>query len=129
MIYYSILYFPFLYIVGQSPLLIPLQNEGRAITVKYAVKNHIVAFIGESVRTFLSLFLGFAGAQTVSQPVAGASITAGPNAEKLLYISLVFEFSLAINAWIFFRVSSGLFNTAVTWALYLVRVVPLLNYA
>ena len=30
-----------------------------------------------------------------------------------MYISLSFGFSLMVNAWIFFRVSGGLFNPAV----------------
>jgi aquaporin related protein len=30
-----------------------------------------------------------------------------------LYISLSFGFSLMVNAWIFFRISGGLFNPAV----------------
>lgn len=42
----------------------------------------------------------------------------------MLYISLAFAFSLAVNAWIFFRVSGGLFNPAVTLALCLVGAVP-----
>jgi aquaporin related protein len=31
-----------------------------------------------------------------------------------MYIALVFGFSLAVNAWVFFRVSGGLFNPAVS---------------
>lgn len=38
----------------------------------------------------------------------------------LLYIALSFGFSLAVNVWIFFRVSGGLFNPAVTFAFWLV---------
>ena len=37
-----------------------------------------------------------------------------------LYISLSFGFSLAVNAWIFFRVSGGLFNPAVSLGMVLV---------
>ena len=35
------------------------------------------------------------------------------NPSELLYISLSFGFSLAVNAWVFFRISGGLFNPAV----------------
>ena len=35
------------------------------------------------------------------------------NPAELLYISLSFGFSLAVNAWVFFRISGGLFNPAV----------------
>ena len=38
------------------------------------------------------------------------------NPSELLYISLSFGFSLAVNAWVFFRISGGLFNPAVRHA-------------
>jgi aquaporin related protein len=33
---------------------------------------------------------------------------------SLLYISLAFGFSLAVTVWVFFRISGGLFNPAVS---------------
>ena len=42
------------------------------------------------------------------------------NTSNLLYIALAFGFSLAVNAWIFFRVSGGLFNPAVSLGMVLV---------
>ncbi|KAK3174368.1 hypothetical protein OEA41_001612 [Lepraria neglecta] len=36
------------------------------------------------------------------------------NPAELLYISLAFGFSLAVNAWVFFPISGGLFNPAVS---------------
>lgn len=39
----------------------------------------------------------------------------------LLYIALVFSFSLMVNVWVFFRISGGLFNPAVTFAMLLCR--------
>ena len=38
----------------------------------------------------------------------------GFSPEVLLYISLVFGFSLMVNVWVFFRISGGLFNPAVS---------------
>jgi hypothetical protein len=32
----------------------------------------------------------------------------------LLYVSLSFGFSLAVNCWVFYRISGGLFNPAVS---------------
>jgi len=87
------------------------------------IRDHIVAFIGEFVGTFLFLFFGFAEIQTASQ-----NAVTGADPSKLLYISMGFGLSLAINVWIFFRVSGGLFNPAVSLALWLVGVVPLLRY-
>lgn len=41
----------------------------------------------------------------------------GPNPQTILYISLSFAVSLAITVWVFFRVSGGQFNPAVTLGL------------
>lgn len=42
------------------------------------------------------------------------TLQADPSSLPVLYIALSFGFSLAVNAWIFFRVSGGLFNPAVS---------------
>ena len=44
----------------------------------------------------------------------------GPNPQTILYISLSFAVSLAITCWVFFRVSGGQFNPAVTLGLCLI---------
>jgi len=49
--------------------------------------------------------------------------TTGFNVSVLLYISVIFSFSLIVNVWVFFRISGGLFNPAVTLAMVLVRVI------
>ncbi|KAH7399901.1 aquaporin-like protein [Cadophora sp. MPI-SDFR-AT-0126] len=90
-------------------------------------KNHTVAFMGEFVGTFMFLFFAFAGTQvanigvgdSTNQSTTGSAT--GFNPATLLYISLSFGFSLMVNAWIFFRISGGLFNPAVTLALALLR--------
>lgn len=46
------------------------------------------------------------------------SLTQAPNTSVLLYISLIFGFSLMVNVWVFFRVSGGLFNPAVGYTHY-----------
>ena len=66
----------------------------------------------------LGRFFAFAGTQVANTPATlsgsqSTDIPTGPNPAQLLYISLSFGFSLAVNAWIFFRVSGGLFNPAV----------------
>ena len=65
------------------------------------------------------LFFAFAGTQvanigsgeTAENSTTGS--TTGFNSATLLYISLCFGFSLMVNAWVFFRISGGLFNPAV----------------
>lgn len=82
-------------------------------------RNHFVAASGEFTGTVLFLFFAFAGTQVAnigSKPVEGDKISpVGTPADTsaLLYISLCFGFSLAVNAWVFFRISGGLFNPAV----------------
>ncbi|OQN99921.1 hypothetical protein B0A48_14126 [Cryoendolithus antarcticus] len=86
------------------------------------IRNNFVAFSGEFVGTFLFLFFAFSGTQVANAAQGNGAATSGglgsisqaPNTGTLGYISLVFGFSLAVNAWVFFRVSGGLFNPAVT---------------
>lgn len=92
-----------------------------------------VAFISEFVGTTMFLFFAFAGTQVAN---VGASTTGATafNPTVYLYIAVCFGFSLMVNAWVccsyhkfssvlttlttqlqvFFRVSGGLFNPAVT---------------
>lgn len=76
------------------------------------LRNHIIAMIGEFVGTFLFLFFAFSATQVANAAASGAqtddgSLTQTPDASTLLYISLAFGFSLAVNAWVFFRISGG----------------------
>jgi aquaporin related protein len=77
-----------------------------------APRNHLVAMIGEFVGTFLFLFFAFAATQVANMSTLGAT---GVSTSVALYVSLAFGFSLAVNAWVFFRISGGLFNPAVSW--------------
>lgn len=80
------------------------------------VRGHVVAVIGEFVGTLLFLFFAFAGTQVAnvsSNTNTGTTViteTAQKTPQQLLYISLAFGFSLAVNAWTFFRISGGLFS-------------------
>lgn len=84
------------------------------------IRNHFIAMMGEFCGTFLFLFFAFAATQVANQSSSGAnssgdgSLSQTPNASALMYISLAFGFSLAVNAWVFFRISGGLFNPAVS---------------
>ena len=78
-----------------------------------AARNHFIAMCGEFTGTFLFLFFAFAGTQAANTKAPGGPTGAVPDTSQLLYISLCFGFSLAVNAWVFFRISGGLFNPAV----------------
>lgn len=91
------------------------ENQGAHMRLPFVqrlndtVRNHFVAFCGEFLGTFFFLFIGLSGAQVA------LSIT-GPDDEisRVMYISMSFGFSLAVNVWVMFRVSGGLFNPAVS---------------
>jgi aquaporin related protein len=79
-----------------------------------AVKNHFVAMSGEFAGTFLFLLFAFGGTNAVNTaPKQGQPENLAADPAKLLFISLCFGMSLAVNAWVFFRISGGLFNPAV----------------
>ena len=89
-------------------------------------RGHTVAVIGELVGTISFLFFAFAGTQVAnisSNTNTGDTVITTvqqKNPSQLLYISLSFGFSLAANAWVFFRISGGLFNPAVTVGMVLI---------
>ncbi|CAD6593082.1 MAG: hypothetical protein ASARMPREDX12_006692 [Alectoria sarmentosa] len=90
-------------------------------------RSHFVAMCGEFIGTFLFLFFAFSGTQvanTQTRPQTSTTIAQASNPAQLLYISLCFGFSLAVNAWVFFRISGGLFNPAVTLGMCLVGALP-----
>lgn len=97
------------------------------------VKNHFVAFLGELVGTTMFLVFAFAGTEVanIRSQASDSNTTTGEatgfNVATLLYISLSFGFSLMVNVWIFFRISGGLFNPAVTVAMVLVRAISIVR--
>lgn len=89
-----------------------------------------VAMVGEFIGTTMFLFFAFAGTQIANlndnnpQPASsGSSTTSSVNTSNLMFIALSFGFSLMVNVWVFFRISGGLFNPAISLALALVRVI------
>lgn len=82
---------------------------------------------GEFVGTVLFLYFALSGAQVANSIKSSAGLTVeetGANPQQLQYIALSFGFSLAVNAWVFFRISGGLFNPAVTIGMCLIGALP-----
>lgn len=84
------------------------------------------------------LFFAFAGTQVANIGSSASSATpatsgstsggvTGFNVSVYLYISVIFGFSLMVNVWIFFRISGGLFNPAVTLGMVMVGAVPIVR--
>jgi aquaporin related protein len=86
----------------------------------------LISFIGEFLGTTFFLFFALAGCQvaythlspsTVVLPGSPARSTMTISAASLLYAALAVGFSMIVNAWIFFRISSALFNPAITFGM------------
>ncbi|KIW15814.1 hypothetical protein PV08_05864 [Exophiala spinifera] len=88
-----------------------------------AHRNHMTAFISELAGTFLFLFFSFAIAQVANTPPPTGE-AARPNLLTIFFIALGFGCSVAINVWLFYRVSGGMFNPAVAFTLVLIGAVP-----
>nr|POE93374.1 aquaporin-1 [Quercus suber] len=115
-----------------------LENDDSAMRLPLlkrlpdSVRNHFVAMCGEYVGTVLFLFFALGGTQVANNipTSSGQSIAqVGSNPQQLQYIALCFGFSLAVNAWVFFRISGGLFNPAVTFGMCLIGALPWLRGA
>ncbi|PWN86948.1 aquaporin-like protein [Acaromyces ingoldii] len=84
-------------------------------------KQDLIAALGEFVGTTLFLLLAFGGAKTAqvtrtTSQLEGLSTSLGN--QTILFIAVSFGLSLLVNAWVFYRVTGGLFNPAVTLALF-----------
>ncbi|KKZ63546.1 aquaporin rerated protein, other eukaryote, partial [[Emmonsia] crescens] len=80
-------------------------------------RNNLIATVGEFVGTFLFLFYPFASGIIANDVVTPAGRPKDPTV--LLYTSLGFGVSLAVNVWVFYRVTGGMLNPVVTLALLL----------
>ncbi|CAO1629742.1 unnamed protein product [Parajaminaea phylloscopi] len=108
------------------PVLRP-NRHGNGVTRSYraiieqriAIKNKLVLFLCEFVGTTMFLFFSFGIATQASDKmdVDTANGDNSPDTNALLFSSLGFGFSLAVNAWVWFRVTGSLFNPALTLGL------------
>lgn len=116
--------------VDDTPLIIreqaglePYDLEPNGPTVHFfarmkdTVRGHIVAMISEFLGTFMFLFFSYAAAQIGNEKEDSLPLFNAPAGLSLLqisYIASVFGLSLGVNVWIFYRVSGGMFNPAVS---------------
>jgi aquaporin related protein len=85
--------------------------------------NASIAILSEFLGTTFFLFFALAGTQVAYTHLSPSTvITSGYSSmtissASLLYAALSVGFSMMVNAWIFFRISSGLFNPAITFGM------------
>jgi aquaporin related protein len=85
--------------------------------IKQDFSGALLEFIG----TFFFLTLAFGGVQATTS--AGGVGQPAPNALNVFIASVNFGFSLLVSAWLFYRVTGGLFNPNVSLALFLTGII------
>lgn len=100
------------------------QRTGVFATLNDDLHAALLEFAGTT--TFLALAFGAVQASAAEAGSAGAGVSTG--VDRIMYISLAFGFSLLVSAWMFFRVTGGLFNPNVSTALVLTGVIGPVRY-
>lgn len=92
-------------------------RTGTILGLPDSLRNHIVAALAELAGTFMFLFFALSIVQVAKTPAPDPG--ALPDTSNLLYMALGFGCSVAVNVWVFYRVSGGMFNPAVrrVWTL------------
>ena len=87
-------------------------HSGSSVdTTSDSARNVFTACLAEFVGTFMFLFFAFAATQIANS--AGSLSFPNPDLVALVFESLAFGVSLAVNLWLFYRISGGMFNPAV----------------
>lgn len=83
-------------------------------------KNDLFASLLEFIGTTFFLLFAFGGAQATSAQIAASPASADNKVIQVFSISASFGLSLLVSAWIWFRVTGGLFNPDVAMCLFFV---------
>ncbi|KAK9896930.1 aquaporin-like protein [Cystobasidium minutum MCA 4210] len=85
-------------------------------------KQDMIACLGEFVGTTMFIFLGLGCIKTAQDSQTSSQLQTATTLsnQALIFIAVGMGFSLLITAWVFYRITGGLFNPAVTLALWLI---------
>ncbi|KAG5643281.1 hypothetical protein DXG03_001248 [Asterophora parasitica] len=86
------------------------------------LSEDLMAALLEFIGTAVFMLLGLGGIQAATAENLSSERLAS-NVQQVLYISTCMGFSLLVSAWLFFRITGGLFNPNVSLALLLVGVI------
>ncbi|KAK5110359.1 hypothetical protein LTR62_006067 [Meristemomyces frigidus] len=88
------------------------------------IKTHTMAAVGEVVGTAMFLFIAEGAAKTanLARTATQTQTNAPLDSQTIMMIATAFGLSLLVTAWMFYRITGGLFNPAITVALWLTGV-------
>ncbi len=93
-------------------------KDGRDRPLFSQYKSLTTVIVGEFCGTFMFLLLSFIGTQAALDNNSPDQPDAVLSPSSLLFIACSFGTALAVNVWIFFRVTGGMFNPAVSTTLF-----------
>jgi hypothetical protein len=105
---------------SSPPLEKSTELSRRSVHWQISLRRHLGATLGEFLGTTSFLFMAFGGVAAVSSSSLDPTVAAnsmsliGFNVPRLIYMSFAFGLSYMVNVWVFFHVSEGLFNPAVS---------------
>ncbi|ODV60407.1 aquaporin [Ascoidea rubescens DSM 1968] len=105
-------------------------NNEKIFGLSNSLRNYLVVIIGEFCGTFIFLWTAFMIAQIANHDIILNSmldVERGSSPAQLIMISFGFGFGVMVSVFLFFRVSGGNFNPAVTVTLMLAGAVPLVR--
>jgi aquaporin related protein len=91
------------------------------------ISEDLMAACLEFIGTTFFLLFGLGGIQAATAENLTSERHAS-NIQQVLYISTCMGFSLLVSAWLFFRITGGLFNPNVSLALLLVGVIKPIRF-
>ncbi len=89
-------------------------KDGRDRPVPSQYKGLMTVLVGEFCGTFMFLLLSFIGTQAALDNNSPGRADTVLSPSSLLFIACSFGTALAVNVWIFYRVTGGMFNPAVS---------------
>ncbi|KAL6864630.1 aquaporin-like protein [Trichoderma novae-zelandiae] len=95
----------------------------RFTSSRDTIRNELIVVFGEFCGTFMFLLMAFIGTQAAIQNNSPGNPDAPLFPFSLMYIAASFGTAVAVNVWVFYRITGGMFNPAVTLGLVLVGAV------
>ncbi|KAL7802255.1 aquaporin-like protein [Trichoderma aethiopicum] len=95
----------------------------RLLSSRDTIRNELIVVFGEFCGTFMFLLMAFIGTQAAIENNSPGNPDAPLFPFSLMYIAASFGTAVAVNVWVFYRITGGMFNPAVTLGLVLVGAV------
>lgn len=87
----------------------------RLLSSRDTIRNELIVVFGEFCGTFMFLLMAFIGTQAAIENNSPGNPDAPLFPFSLMYIAASFGTAVAVNVWVFYRITGGMFNPAVSY--------------